>query len=196
MLGENARRVIGIDPSPRFVHQFYALKHYAELAHSSDILATEILPCDVLPVGIEALPEQMQAFDTVFSMGVLYHRRSPMEHLQALKGLLRPGGQVVLETLIVEGKLGHVLVPEARYGKMRNVWFIPSPPTLVSWLRKCGFSNVACTNICATSINEQRATEWMNFESLNDFLDCNNQNLTVEGHPAPVRAIFTATAPG
>ena len=189
MLGEGARRVIGIDPSPRFVYQFYALKHLIEQVRAN-------IPVDVLPLGIEAMPDRLEAFDTVFSMGVLYHRRSPMDHLQALKGLLRPGGQLVLETLIIEEELNHTLVPEGRYGKMRNVWFLPSPPALLSWLRKCGFTNVACINVCATTTDEQRATEWMTFESLTNFLDADNPNLTIEGHPAPVRAIFTATAPG
>jgi tRNA (mo5U34)-methyltransferase len=194
MVGEGAHRVIGIDPAPRFVHQFYALKHYADLAPMNT--SKDELRIDILPVGIEALPEQMSAFDTVFSMGVLYHRRSPMDHLLALKGLLRPGGQVVLETLIIDNKLSQTLVPEGRYGKMRNVWFLPGAPTLESWLRKCGFSNVACIDICATSTSEQRTTEWMTFESLVNFLDADNPNLTIEGHPAPVRAIFTANTPG
>src|SRR5690554_2259815 len=92
ILGEGARRVIGIDPSPRFVVQFHALKHFIGSA-----------PVDVLPVGIEELPVRLQAFDSVFSMGVFYHRRSPMDHLRELKEALRPGGQLVLETLVIEG---------------------------------------------------------------------------------------------
>ncbi len=188
MLGDGARRVIGIDPSPRFIYQFYALKYFAEKVRSD-------LPVDILPLGIEAMPAELKAFDTVFSMGVLYHRRSPMDHLRELKDLLKPGGQLVLETLVIDNKdKGYVLVPEGRYAKMRNVWFIPSPTTLLSWLRKCGFRNAACIDVCPTTSEEQGRSEWMTFESLADFLDVENPTLTVEGHPAPVRAIFTATA--
>ena len=38
---------------------------------------------NLLPLGVEQLPE-LNAFDTVFSMGVLYHRRSPIDFLYQL----------------------------------------------------------------------------------------------------------------
>ncbi len=184
MLGENATRVIGIDPSPRFVVQFYMLKKFVSDAR-----------VDVLPVGLEALPEKLEAFDTTFSMGVLYHRKSPFDHLAELMGTLKPGGELVLETLVIDGNLGEVLVPEDRYAMMNNVWFLPSVPTLLSWLAKSGFSDPRCVDINRTTIDEQRATEWMRFYSLADFLDNSNPALTVEGHPAPKRAIFVAKKP-
>jgi len=186
MYGEGAQRVIGIDPSPRFVHQFYALKSFIPNTGLNS------LPVDVLPLGIEQLPSELKAFDTVFSMGVLYHRRSPIDHLLELKACLKNGGQLVLETLVIEGDEGQVLVPEGRYAKMRNVWFIPSPVTMLSWLRKCGFKNPRLVDVCDTSADEQRSTEWMHFESLPDFLDPNDHSRTFEGHSAPRRAIFMA----
>lgn len=184
MLGAGAKRVIGIDPSPRFIVQFHMIKHFV----GADF------PVDVLPVGIEDVPEKLQAFDTVFSMGVFYHRRSPMDHLLELKNTLRPGGQLVLETLVIEGKLGDVLVPEDRYGKMNNVWFLPSCDTMLSWLRKMGFSNPRVVDVCPTTTEEQRATEWMRFHSLPEFLHPEDSSLTAEGHPAPIRAVFVAEA--
>ena len=147
---------------------------------------------DVVPVGIEALPPKLEAFDTVFSMGVLYHRRSPMDHLRELKEALRPGGQVVLETLVIEGGLGEVLVPEGRYAKMNNVWFLPSGPSLLSWLRKAGFRSPRMVDFCPTTTEEQRATDWMRFHSLPEFLDPDDPSRTAEGHPAPIRAVFIA----
>lgn len=189
MYGAGARRVIGIDPSPRFVHQFYALKYYAI---KSPAQQDKNLPVDVLPLGIEDVPTDLAAFDTVFSMGVLYHRRSPLDHLRELKACLKPGGQLILETLIVDGDLGYSLVPEGRYAKMRNVWFLPSAPTLMSWLRKSGFREVRLADSAITCTGEQRATEWMSYESLADFLDPNDPSRTLEGHPAPRRAIFVA----
>lgn len=182
MLGEGAQRVIGIDPSPRFVVQFHAVKHFAGDHH----------PIDVLPIGIEDLPSKLQFFDTVFSMGVLYHRRSPMDHLRELKEALRPGGQLVLETLIIEGELGEVLVPEGRYAKMNNVWFLPSCATLLSWMTKMGFQNPRVVDIGITTTSEQRSTEWMRFHSLPEFLDPQDASRTAEGHPAPIRAVFVA----
>ncbi len=184
MYDQDPRRIIGIDPSPRFVVQYYMLKHYL-----GDI------PVDVLPVGLEALPARTEAFDTTFSMGVFYHRRSPMDHLRELKDTLKPGGELVLETLIVDGEEGYSLVPEDRYAKMNNVWFLPSVPTLLAWLKKCGFKNVRCVDVNQTSMEEQRATQWMTFQSLSDFLDPNDINKTVEGHQAPTRAVFIANKP-
>ncbi len=184
MRGAGAARVIGIDPSPLFVMQFQATKRY---------LAGE--PVDVLPVGIEDLPPQLAAFDTVFSMGVLYHRRSPLEHLLQLKDALRPGGELVLETLIVAGDVNTVLVPEGRYARMGNVWFIPSVPLLERWLRRCGFADVRVVDVTPTTTAEQRATEWMTFQSLADFLDPADPSRTVEGYPAPVRAVMVANRP-
>ena len=67
----------------------------------------------VLPLALEDLPPGMTGFDTLFSMGVLYHRRAPLGHLRDLRRLLRPGGELVLETLVVEGDAGDVLVPRA-----------------------------------------------------------------------------------
>lgn len=184
MLGEGAQRIIGIDPSPRFVVQFHMVKQ----------LAGGHYPIDVLPVGIEDLPNKLHAFDTVFSMGVFYHRKSPMDHLRELKEALRSGGQLVLETLVIEGGMGEVLVPEGRYAMMNNVWFIPSCDTMLSWMRKMGFTNPRVVDVCATSTQEQRSTPWMKYHSLPEFLHPENPALTAEGHPAPIRAVFVAEA--
>ncbi len=183
MLGAGADLVIGIDPSPLFVMQFQAVKHFAGN-----------YPLYVLPLGIESVPDKLRAFDTVFSMGVLYHRRSPLEHLMQCRECLKPGGELVLESLVVEGNDQTVLLPKDRYAKMRNVWFIPSSKTLLLWLERCGFVDVTLIDESTTSITEQRRTDWMQYESLADFLDANNPALTVEGYPAPRRALFIARA--
>jgi len=184
MLGEQAKLVIGIDPSPLFVMQYQAVRHF-----------TGDYPLYVLPLGIEALPDNLYAFDTVFSMGVLYHRRSPMDHLLQLKKCLQPGGQLVLETLVVNGDKNQVLLPESRYAKMRNVWFIPSAEAICHWLERCGFTEISLVDVNITSVEEQRTTEWMPYESLSDFLNPDDHSLTIEGYPAPMRAVFTAIAP-
>tara|TARA_R110002110_G_scaffold415561_2_gene650972 strand:+ start:206523 stop:207515 length:993 start_codon:yes stop_codon:yes gene_type:complete len=185
MLGEGAREVIGIDPTPLFVVQFWALQKYLQ---QEGIW--------VLPVGIEQVPGKLQAFDSVFSMGVLYHRRSPMDHLLELKACLRPGGQLVLETLVIEGAAGDTLVPQGRYARMGNVWFLPSCATLEGWLLKLGFVDPTTIDVSVTGIEEQRSTAWMRFHSLADFLDPDDHSKTIEGYPAPRRAVITAQAPG
>lgn len=183
-LGEGAKFVTGIDPSDLFLIQFSAIK---KLMGNTD-------PIHLLPLGIEQLPE-LKAFDTVFSMGVLYHRRSPIDHLFQLKNQLCEGGELVLETLVVDGDENTVLVPAGRYAQMRNVWFLPSSKALKLWLEKCGFEDVRIVDEEKTSLDEQRTTEWMRHKSLPDFLDPNDTNRTAEGLPAPKRAILIATNP-
>jgi tRNA (mo5U34)-methyltransferase len=183
MLGAGAKMVVGIDPMLLNVMQFQLVrKLYGEA------------PVYVLPLGIEDLPYGLKAFDTVFSMGVLYHRRSPIDHLLELRDCLQPGGELVLETLVIDGGLGEVLLPEDRYARMRNVWFLPSCETLIGWLKRCGFKNIRLVDVTTTSIEEQRSTEWMPFHSLKDFLDAENPQLTCEGLPAPKRAIVIANS--
>lgn len=183
MLGVGARMVIGVDPTLLSVMQFRVIKKLYGDA-----------PAYVLPIGIEQIPAELQLFDTVFSMGVLYHRRSPIDHLMELKGCLRPGGELVLETLVVDGDANTALLPERRYAQMRNVWFLPSCEALMLWMRRCGFKNIKLCDVTKTTIDEQRRTEWMTFNSLEDFLDPENHALTCEGLPAPKRAIIIANA--
>lgn len=181
MAGEGTRLVVGIDPTPVYVCQFFAIKHFVQNPRVW-----------VLPLGVEDVPEAPEAFDSVFSMGVLYHRKSPIDHILDLKHYLRPGGELVIETLVVDGLESHALVPEGRYAKMRNVWFIPSIKTLERWMLRCGLRDVRVVDECITTTEEQRSTEWMTFESLPDFLDPFDPSKTVEGYPAPKRAVLVA----
>lgn len=181
MLGAGAKRIVGIDPSPLFLCQFEAVKRLAGTHH----------PVHLLPLGIEELPP-LDAFDTVFSMGVLYHRRSPIDHLLQLRDQLRTGGELVLETLVIDGDENAVLVPQDRYGKMNNVWFIPSVAALMLWLKKCDFTDIRCVDTDVTALAEQRRTDWMPNESLVEYLDPTDITKTIEGYPAPKRATIIA----
>jgi len=180
MLGAGAKRVTGADPTRLFLYQFCLLKKYLGR-----------IPVWLLPLKSEQLPA-FGFFDTVFSMGVLYHRRSPLEHLEELHRFLRPGGELVLETLVIEGDSRSALIPEERYAKMGNVWFIPSVDMLELWLRRAGFTDIRTIDITRTDPEEQRATPWMQFQSLKDFLDPDSPEKTIEGYPAPTRAITLA----
>ncbi len=182
MVGAGARQVVMVDPSQLALCQFTALRQALKSPP----------PITFLPVGIDQVPQRLALFDTVFSMGVLYHRRSPLDHLNHLRQLLRPGGQLVLETLVIPGKAGQILVPESRYAQMRNVWFLPSVDELIHWLKRIGFDRVVCINESNTMVQEQRRTQWMSFHSLSEFLDPNDAGQTIEGYPAPRRAIIAA----
>ena len=181
MLGEGAKYVIGIDPTQAYIVQFQVMQKYIQAPN-----------IQVLPLAMEDMPQSMQAFDTVFSMGVLYHRKSPIDHLLELRDSLRQGGELVLETLVIEGDERSVLMPQRRYAQMRNVWFIPSVAALTLWLKRSGFENIRCVDITKTTTEEQRITPWMTYQSLADFLDPQNPDLTKEGLPAPVRATLIA----
>ncbi|EED34419.1 methyltransferase, putative [Luminiphilus syltensis NOR5-1B] len=184
MLGEGASEVIGIDPTPLFILQFKAIQRYLQQP------AIYVLPC-----RMEQLPRPLRAFDTVFSMGILYHRRSPLEHLMELRDALRGGGQLILETLVVAGDANTVLTPTGRYARMGNVWFLPSVALLAVWLEKLGFTAIETIDVTPTRTDEQRSTSWMTFQSLADFLDPNDPTRTIEGYPAPLRATLSAMAP-
>lgn len=182
MRGAGAALAVGIEPALLYLAQFAATKRYAPQE-----------PVHIAPCTLEELPLGGARFDTVFSMGVLYHRRDALAHLAELKAALRPGGELVLETLVVAD--GEVLRPPGRYAQMRNVFAIPSPPTLAQWLTDAGYNAVRVVDVTPTLASEQRSTDWMRFQSLADFLDPLDPARTVEGHPAPLRAILVANKP-
>ncbi len=176
--------VLGIEPYLRFVMQFNVIKSMTPKEQN----------VFMLPLTLEEMPIQQKAFDVIFSMGVLYHRKSPFEHLQQIRNMLSDTGTLVLETMIVDGDENTAYTPLDRYAKMHNVWFIPSVKCCEKWLTKCGFKNIRVVDITKTTTQEQRKTAWMDWESLADFLNPDNPDLTIENAPAPIRAIFIAEA--
>ncbi|WFB36612.1 tRNA 5-methoxyuridine(34)/uridine 5-oxyacetic acid(34) synthase CmoB [Kiritimatiellota bacterium B12222] len=180
MRGEGAEQVVGLDPFLLYVMQFMAVwKRIPDQA------------VRVLPLGAEAI-EPGLGFDTVFSMGVLSHCKEHQAHLDLLKQALRPGGQLVLETLTVPDEQGPLFYPEGRYAQMRNITALPTVSTLAQWLKEGGLKSVEHVDTSLTTFEEQRATEWMTFYSLKNYLDPEDFSKTVEGHPAPQRSIFVA----
>ena len=182
MLGAGANHVIGVDPTLVFLAQYYGLIQCID----QDINA------HLLPIAFEDLPSQINQFDCVFSMGVLYHRRDPLEHLKRLHQHTKAGGTIFIETLVIDVEESSQLIPQDRYAGMRNVWSVPSPSLVQSWLLNSGYENIQLHNIETTQLDEQRATQWMPNYSLINFLDPDNHSKTIEGHPAPTRAIFSA----
>ena len=181
LLEQGADEVIGVDPTLLFCMQHQAVLHY-----------TQDFRNWVLPLKAEELPAEA-LFDTVLSMGVIYHRRDPLTHSQHLAALAKPGGTVVLESLVVVGD--PPLYPQQRYARMRNVWCVPTVALMHKWLAEAGLTEITTVDVSPTTTAEQRSTAWMHFESLDRALDPDNPDRTIEGHPAPVRAIVTARKP-
>jgi tRNA (mo5U34)-methyltransferase len=184
MRKSGAATVIGVDPTLLFAMQFQAINVFAQDP------SVFILPC-----RLEETPPARNTFDTTFSMGVLYHQRSPIGHLDHLRSTLRPGGQLVLETIYVPGEESYACTPADRYARMRNVWLLPTLAELTTWLRRSGFGCIEIIDTTVTTTDEQRSTEWMTFESLREALDPGDPSKTVEGWPAPRRVVVTALAP-
>ncbi|MFN2334040.1 MAG: tRNA 5-methoxyuridine(34)/uridine 5-oxyacetic acid(34) synthase CmoB [Wenzhouxiangellaceae bacterium] len=183
MLADGAAGVVGCDPTLVFYMQYRAIEHFA--GQSNHLL---------LPLKFEQIPARAD-FDTVFSMGVLYHRRDPVEHLERIAAHLKPGGRLLLETLVIADDSDHVLALPGRYANMRNVHPLPTVRRLCRWLRQAGYRDVELIDQTVTGCDEQRATEWMPRYSLADALSADGSR-TIEGHPPPVRAAVIAQQPG
>ncbi len=183
MAAAQPRLLLGIEPYMAYYYQFLALQHYLQLPGTY-----------CLPLKLEELPDMGAWFDAIFCMGILYHRRSPLETLTRMCQMLTPNGQLILETLIIPGEEETALCPRGRYARMRNVFFIPTVKCLEIWMQRCGFRDIRCVDITPTTLEEQRKTEWIDSNSLETFLDPQNDNRTVEGYPAPIRAVVIASA--
>ncbi len=183
MLGAGAASVVGLDPGLLFNLQFQAINHYCRQQSAG-----------VLPLAGEILEQHPFEFDTVFSMGVLYHRRDPQAHLRLLWRCLRPGGQLVLETLVLDDPETR-FVNGQRYANMRNVWYLECSANLLELIGSSGFCEARCADFHDTDTREQRQTEWMTFHSLAQALDPADPTRTIEGHRSPQRVIVTALKP-
>lgn len=181
MLAAGANMVLGIDPMPRnamFAELYQlllpSLNFYYELWGVED--------CAVLPT----------CFDTIFCMGILYHQRNPLLMLETIRQSLKKNGLLVLESICLNNTSPYCLVPQDRYMKSKGYWFIPSIAVLKTWLYKAGFEILAYDVPVKTAREEQQYTEWIRGESLEHFLDEKDENVTVEGYPAPYRMIIVA----
>lgn len=181
MLESQPKYILGVDPSVLFYFQFLAVQKYLQSPK------LYYLPC-----GIQDILEFEHCFDVILSMGILYHRKSPLETLEQTRSLLAPNGCLLLEGLYIEGNGSFALCPEHRYAKMNNVHFLPTLECVLTWLKQAGFIRIEMLHTGPTTLEEQRQTRWIKTESLNDFLDPSDPSKTVEGLPAPRRFIARA----
>ncbi len=183
MVGAGAKAVLGVDTSPLHAIQFQALNKYLR-ANFAEVLMADF---DTLPSA--------PVFDTVFSMGVIYHRPDPEDHMRRLAALLKPGGQCVVESIVIDEPGEACLKPKGRYANMRNVHAIPSPALLAEWARSARMEVEKIIPAADTTTEEQRPTKWMRFQSLEHALNPANPAETMEGYPAPKRAAVIAIKP-
>ena len=183
MIPHNPKAVIGFEPYIHHYFTFRTLNSFAGLAN----LHMELL-------GVEHLSLFQDSFDVVFLMGILYHRISPLESLKEVRKSMKKGGTLVVESQAIPGEEPIALFPESRYAKVPGTYFVPTAACLKNWMLRAGFTNVEIFCSHQMSNKEQRRTEWMVFESYDDFIDPDNPSLTVEGYPAPLRVFLKGTA--
>jgi tRNA (mo5U34)-methyltransferase len=176
MAASRPRLVLGFEPS---VQHYYCFKALNAMAGKSE------LEIDLL--GIEHLSLFESCFDVVFLMGIIYHRPSPIDTLRDILFALQPGGTLIVESQAIPGEEPFALFPDETYAKVPGTYFVPTGSCLCNWMKKAGFIdiNLFCTH--PMSEQEQRQTDWMTFESFNDYIDPANPQFTVEGYPAPCR---------
>lgn len=170
--------VVGFDPVERYWLQFTYLQTLINAPRTAFV-----------PTGLSSLSGFPEFFDVVTCMGVLYHQRDPFTACKHLHSCIKPGGTVILESLVINESGSSLLIPRERYAKMRNAWIIPTPEALETLMKRAGFSSTELHTFGALSTDEQRSTEWAPFESLADFLDPADPSKTIEGHPAPYTAL-------
>lgn len=180
MLSQQPKKLIGFDPSAIYYSQFQFINHFVK----SDIVY-ELL-------GVEHVEFYEHKFDVLFCLGVLYHRSDPVMMLKSLFKGLNKGGELILDTFMIDGEDEICLTPKNRYSKIPNIYFIPTVNALKNWCYRAGFESVDVLETMVTEPNEQRKTEWIDTQSLEDFLDPEDNTKTVEGYPAPKRVYIKA----
>ena len=180
MLTHKPKKLIGFDPSAIYYSQFQFIDHFI----GSNIVY-ELL-------GVEHVEFYEHKFDVLFCLGVLYHRADPVGMLKSLFKGLNKGGELILDTFMIDGEDEVCLTPKERYSKIPNIYFIPTINALKNWCYRAGFDRVEVLEVKKTDLTEQRKTEWINTQSLEDFLDPNDPEKTVEGYPAPKRVYIKA----
>ena len=180
MLTHQPKKLVGFDPSAIYYSQFQFLDHFIDSKIVYELL------------GVEHVEFYEHKFDVLFCLGVLYHRADPVGMLKSLFKGLNEGGELILDTFMIDGEEEMCLTPKDRYSKIPNIYFVPTIPALINWCHRAGFTQVEVLETVVTDANEQRKTEWIEGQSLEDFLDPNDPTKTVEGYPAPKRVYIKA----
>ncbi len=179
MLAQNPKKITGFDPGELVYLQYLFIQKLLSGDGNSDKISFEL-------AGVESLPSYKTKFDTIFCLGVLYHRSDPIKTLKELKAGLNPGGEVIIDTLYINRDDELVLSPKSSYAKISNVYFIPSIAALQGWCERAKFKDFEILAERKTDLDEQRKTDWIYGQSLNDFLS-SDADSTIEGYEPPKR---------
>lgn len=180
MMEYKPKFILGLEPSVQHYYCFKALNSMAGFTNQ-----------DIDLLGVEHLNLFPESFDVIFLMGIIYHRSSPVDVLRDIISALKPGGTLIMESQGIPGDAPIALFPEKTYAKVPGTYFVPTGKCIENWMTRAGFLDVNLFSSIPMSSKEQRKTDWMTFESYNDFIQPNNKDLTIEGYPAPVRVLLS-----
>ena len=170
------KHITGIDPIAIFFLQFYFFYKLSNISH-----------CAFRLLGVQDVAKLNAKYDLILCLGVLYHRKEPLQTLKQLKSILVQNGIVLLETLILQDSNATCLCPYPTYAKMPNVFYIFSPQALQNLALHAGFKSCEILSYSYTDNTEQRSTDFINKKSLGDHLTLTQ---TIEGYPPACRGIF------
>lgn len=170
------KHISGIDPIAIFFLQFYFIHKLTNISH-----------CTFRLLGVQDVLQLNTKYDLILCLGVLYHRKEPLQTLKQLKSILAPNGILLLETLILQDKAATCLCPYPTYAKMPNVFYIFSPQALQNLSLHAGFKSCEILSYSYTDNTEQRSTDFIDKKSLGDYL---TPTQTIEGYPPACRGIF------
>jgi tRNA (mo5U34)-methyltransferase len=91
MLSQQPKKLIGFDPSAIYYSQFLFVDHFINSGIVYELL------------GVEHVEFYEHKFDTLFCLGVLYHRSDPVAMLKSLFKGLNKGGELILDSFMIDG---------------------------------------------------------------------------------------------
>jgi tRNA (mo5U34)-methyltransferase len=115
-------------------------------------------------------------FDWVSCLGLIYHIREPMNLLDKIASVMRPGARLLMETHVLSETSKQACFIEDAFWGDETYWWIFGDQCLMGMLRSSGFRDVR-----------------MMLKADCDSRNPDDPRRTVEGHPAGARAWFTAT---
>lgn len=115
-------------------------------------------------------------FDHVNCLGLIYHEKEPMQLLERIASIMKPGARLLLETHVLSERSSQAAFIENAFWGDATYWWIFGDECMMGMLRTAGFSSVT-----------------MALKADCDSRNPDNPRITVEGHPAGARAWFVAT---
>ena len=177
-----AREVVGFDPTLKYKQQYDLVRAHAPA-----------LPIEFRLAGWQSLAELPEYFDIIFLMGINYHDAQPAEIFHACKTALKPGGQLICESVVVDTTAHLEIFPRGKYAGIGGVYAIPSVSALSRQLEIAGFTEVKLQHVAKMTADEQRPSEFSPQKSLADFIG--EDGYSIEGYPPLHRAAIFAQKP-